>query len=216
MKLMKRSKIILFICNKYIYSITVGAPIVLIIAMGFNYSVYDFCVFGILWTILLTVWTFLTSSTLYWPPGYFSIVCYYLKLRITAFRFKLNNFKTASGQPSLKIGSNFIQKILREHNNLCIKISEYNKYWKIFSTISIFIFIVIISFLSYLIFITRLDLVFRIEFLIILSAHLLLLFIITYSASSISHYNKVLFCDLYSFSVKNKLQIHSKLMVSNY
>jgi hypothetical protein len=50
----------------------------------------------------------------------------------------------------------------------------------------------------------------------ILSAHLLLLFIITYSASSISHCNKVLFRDLYSFGVKNKLQIHSKLMVSNY
>jgi hypothetical protein len=184
--------------------------------MGFNYSVYDFCVFGILWIILLTVWAFLICYAHYWPPGYFSIVCYYLKLRITAFRFKFNNFKTASGQPSLKISSVFIKKTLREHNNLCIKISEYNKYWKIYLTISILIYILVICFLSYLIFITRLDLVFRIEFLIILSAHLLLLFIITYSASSISHYNRVLFHDLYSFSVKNKLQIHSKLMVSIY
>ncbi len=184
--------------------------------MGFNYSIFDFCVFGILWIILWTIWSILISYVLYWPPGYYSIVCYYLKLRITAFRFKLNNFKTASGQPSLKIRSNFIEKILREHNNLCIKISEYNKYWKIYLTISTLIYILIICFLSYLIFIARLDLVFRIEFLMILSAHLLLLFIITYSASSISHCNKVLFRDLYSFGVKNKLQIHSKLMVSNY
>ncbi len=80
------------------------------------------------------------------------------------------------------------------------------------------LYILIICFLSYLIFIARLDLVFRIEFLIILSAHLLLLYtcIITYSASSISHYNRVLFHDLFSFSVKNKLQIHSKLMVNNW
>jgi hypothetical protein len=215
MKLMKRSKIILFICHKYIYSIILGAIIVGFIATGFNYSVYDFCVFGILWMILWTIWALLISHAQYWPPGYYSIICYYLKLRINAFRFKLNNFKTASGQPSLKIGSNFIQNILREHNNLCIKISEYNKYWKIYLTISILLYIVIICYLSYLIFIARLDLVFRIELLIVLSAHLLLLFIITYSASSISHYNRVLFCDLYSFCVKNKLQIHSKLMVSN-
>ncbi len=215
MKLMKRSKIILFICNKYIYSITLGIIIVLIISIAFNYNTYDFCIFGILWIILWTVWGLLICYALYWPPGYFSIVCYYLKLRIAAFRFKLINFKAASGQPSLKMRSRSIEKILREHNNLCIKISEYNKYWKIYLTISILIFIVIISFLSYLIFIARLNLFLRFEYLIILSAHLLLLFIITYSASSISHYNKVLFCDLYTFSVKNKLHIHSKLMVSN-
>jgi hypothetical protein len=212
---MKRSKIILFICNKYIYSITLGIIIVLIISIAFNYNTYDFCIFGILWIILWTVWGLLICYALYWPPGYFSIVCYYLKLRITAFRFKLNNFKTASGQPTLKISSRTIEKILREHNNLCIKISEYNKYWKIYLTISILILILIISFLSYLTLISRLDFVLRIEFLLILSAHLLLLFIITYSASSISYYNKVLFRDLYSFSVKNKLEIHSKLMVSN-
>ncbi len=215
MKLMKRSKIILFICHKYIYSIILGAIIVVMIAMGFNYSVFDFCVFGILWITLWGIWAFLISYVLYWPPGYFSIIGYYLNLRITAFRFKLNNFKTASGQPTLKISSRTIEKILREHNNLCIKISEYNKYWKIYLTISILILILIISFLSYLTLISRLDFVLRIEFLLILSAHLLLLFIITYSASSISYYNKVLFRDLYSFSVKNKLEIHSKLMVSN-
>jgi hypothetical protein len=212
---MKRSKIILFICNKYIYSITLGIIIVLIISIAFNYNTYDFCVFGILWIILWTVWGLLICYTLYWPPGYYSIVCYYLKLRITAFRLKLINFKAASGQRSLKIESLFLEKTLREHNNLCIKISEYNKYWKIYLTISVLIFILIISFLLYLIFIARLNYVLRFEYSIILSAHLLLLFIITYSASSISDYNKVLFHDLYSFSVKNKLQIHSKLKVSN-
>ncbi len=58
----------------------------------------------------------------------------------------------------------------------------------------------------------------RFEFIIVLSAHILLALVLTYFASSISHFNDVLYRDLnsiyFNFQIEMKLKVSFK--VGNY
>ncbi len=106
-----------------------------------------------------------------------------------------------------------IRRLLRDHNNLCKQIDEYNQYWKKYLTLTYFMFVFLVCFLSYGLFISSVKWFSRIEYSVILSGHILLLTIITYSASTVSHFNEIIFRDLYSVCVENRFPISIKLKV---
>jgi hypothetical protein len=59
-----------------IQSITIGGFLVGILTMLF-YDIYDMILYGISWVIIWTIWCYYASIAIYWPSGYFFIVCYY-------------------------------------------------------------------------------------------------------------------------------------------
>jgi hypothetical protein len=208
--LLKRSKIVLFISLQYIYSITIGCFAVIILTFGMNLSLHDFLLYGIPWIIIWTVWCYTACSIAYWLAAYYIIICYYLKSRLNSIRIKIKN--VLSKNKSLR--KSLFKQILKEHDDLCVKINSYNNYWKKYLSITILIYIMSICFLSYLIFFPPIIWYLRFEFVIVLSAHILLVLVLTYFASSISHLNDVLYRDLNSIYFNFNLQIDMKLKVS--
>jgi hypothetical protein len=213
MKILKLSRIVLMICCSYVISIATGCMIAFLLVFGLSYSLANFLVFGISWTIIWSVWSYHSNEAAFYFPGYFFIVCYYLKLRLSSIDKRLKNFIKYSKRFSMISNISIIRRLLRDHNKLCKQIDEYNEYWKKYLTLTYVIFVFLICFITYVVFISSIKWFVRIEYTAVLLAHLLLVLIITYSASTVSHFNEIIFRDLYSVCVKNRFPITIKLKV---
>jgi hypothetical protein len=214
MDLLRKSRIVLMICCFYASTITAGFVFIIGIPMALNYSLVNWLLFGITWTTIWGIWLCNACMAAFYYPGYFFIVCYYLKLRLNSIRIKLNIIRNKSKSLPTNEKILMIRRLLEEHNDLCQQISNFNKYWKKYLSIAYSIFLSIICVLTYVTLIyPGLKLFLRLEYIISLSGHLLLIFIITYSASSVSHYNLILCEDLHSFYAKNSFPIVIKIKV---
>jgi hypothetical protein len=202
------------ICCVYVLSITAGAVSVFGAPMALNYSLTNFLLFGITWTTIWMIWCYNASAVAYYYPGYFFIVCYYLKQRLNSIRIRLNTIRNKSKSLETNEKISMIRKILEDHNDICQQISNYNIYWKKYLSITYSIFLSVICILTYVALIhSGLKWFMRIEYLIVLSAHLLLIFIITFSASIVSNYNLILYKDLHSFCAINCFPIDINIKV---
>ncbi len=202
------------ICCVYVLTLTAGAVAVIGLPMALNYNLVHWLLFGITWTTIWGIWCYNSCLIAFYFPGYFFIVCYYLKLRLNSIRIRLNIIRNKSKSIATNEKILMIRRLLEEHNDLCQQISNYNKYWKKYLSIAYSIFLSIICVLTYVTLIyPGLKWFLRLEYTIALSAHLLLIFIITYSASSVSHYNLILCKDLHSFCAKNSFPIDIKIKV---
>ncbi len=211
---------ILTFCCSYIWTITVGSLAVFAVPFALNYTLANFLLFGIFWIIIWLIWCYNACIGSYYFPGYFFIVCYYLKQRLNSFKIRLNIIRNKSKKlnPNEKILS--ITTLLREHNDICEQISNYNKYWRKYLTITYSIYLSIICILSYDTLInSKLKWSLRSEYGIVLLAHFLLIFIITYSASTVSHFNLILYRSLNSFFAENyanfPIAIKMKVSIQN-
>ncbi len=210
--LLLRSKIV-FMISRYIHrSQTIGGFLVAILTMLY-YDIYDMILYGISWVIIWTVWCYYVGPAIYWPSGYYFIVCFYLKLRLISFQIRLKTFSQRMNRLSMKTKSFLVKGFLKEHNELCQQIFIYNKFWRKYLTITLTIFVLLICFLTYLIFIAPMKWYLRFQLSIALSGHILLVFIVTYSASTIYHFNSVIARDLNKICVNGKLPILEKLKV---
>ncbi len=113
----------------------------------------------------------------------------------------------------MKLKLSMIGRILRDHNNLFKQIDEYNQYWKKYLTLTYIIYVFLVCFLSYAVFISHVKWFLRIEYSLVLSAHILLVLIITYSTSTIWHFNERIFRDLFSICVRTRFSTLIKLKV---
>jgi len=107
-------------------SVTFGCSSVYAIVTTLNYDFVDFLLFGLTWILISLIWCYHCCIVAYYFPGYFFIVCYYLKLRLKTFVKRLKIFKT-----SLKRYPNMakllkVKLLLEEHNDLCKQIHHYN------------------------------------------------------------------------------------------
>jgi hypothetical protein len=210
---LKLSRKVLTICCFYVISIPIGYSAALCLTFGLKYSLTNFLVFGISWTMIWGVWCYHSCKAAFYFPGYFFIVCYYLKLRLSSIDKRLKNFIKYSKRFSMISNISIIRRLLRDHNNLCKQIDEYNQYWKKYLTLTYVIFVFLVCFLSYAVFISPIKWFVRIEYSLTLSAFTLIILIITYSASTVSHFNEIIFRDLYSVCVRNRFPISVKLKV---
>jgi hypothetical protein len=211
---LRKSRILLRISCVYIMSITVGALAIFGLAFGLNYKFSNFLLFGIPWITIWGIWCLNACMPSHYFPAYFFIICYHLKQRLNSIRIRLNIIRLKLKSLTSNEKTLMIRSLLREHNDLCQQIYNYNKYWKKFLTIFYSIFMSIVCILTYVVFISPgLKWFLRIEYAIVLSGHLLVIIIITYSASSVSHFNRILNRNLCSFMVKNCLPIDIKMKV---
>ncbi len=195
---------ILIFCCSYIWTILVGSLGLFAVPYALNYTLTNFLLFGIFWIIIWLIWGYNVCAGSYYFPGYFFIVCYHLKQRLNSIKIRLNIIRNKSKKfnPNEKLLT--ITTLLREHNDICEQISNYNKYWRKYLTITYSIYLSIICILSYDTLInSKLKWSLRSEFGIVLLAHFLLIFIITYSASTVSHFNLIIYRSLNSFWVEN-------------
>jgi hypothetical protein len=192
------------ICCAFILIITAGAMTGVGTFFALNYSQDNFLLYGISWTTIWGLWSYNAGKTIYYFAGYFFILCYHLKQRLNSLRIRLNIIRIKSKSLTLNEKILMIKSILEEHNDICQKIYCYNRYWQKYLTITYSIFLMIICILSYIVLISSgLELFVRILYAIILSAHSLLIFIITYSASSVSDFNHILYKNLCLFITEN-------------
>jgi hypothetical protein len=147
--LIKRSKLILLICFQYFYLIKFGRLIGSTLTMALNYNIYDLFLHGISWIIIWTLWCYFAAYTAYWPPGYFCITCYYLKLRLNSVKIRLKVFILRANRLSVKERSLILKSILNEHNLLCQQINSFNKYWKKYLTTKLILFVLIMFFVVF-------------------------------------------------------------------
>jgi hypothetical protein len=211
---LRKSRILLMICCVYIMSITVGALAIFGFAFGLNYKFSNFLLFGIPWITIWGFWCLIACMPSHYFPVYFFIICYHLKQRLNSIRIRLNIIRLKSKILTSNEKTLMIGRLLEEHNDLCQQICNYNKYWKKFLTIFYSIFMSIVCILTYVVFIfPGLKWFLRVEYAVVLSGHLLVIIIITYSASSVSHFNHKLNRNLCSFMVKNCLSIDIKMKV---
>jgi len=204
MVFLRKSRIVLIICCVYILTITAGVLAVFGLAFALNYSLAYFFLFGISWAIIWGIWTYTGCVTLHYFPAYFLLICYHLKQRLNSIRIRLNDIRNKSKDLTLNEKVLMIGSLLGEHNDLCQNIYCYNKYWQKYLTITYSIFLTINCILAYIVFIaSRLNSFLRFEYAIVLSSHLLLIFIITFSATIVSDFNLILFKDMHSFCAKN-------------
>jgi hypothetical protein len=213
LNLLKLSRIVFIICFSYVISLITGCLTVMGLVYVLNYSIANFLVFGISWAIIWGVWCYHSCNSTFYFPAYFFIVCYHLKQRLSSIEKRLKNFIEYSKNSSMKSKISRIRRLLMHHNDLCKQIDEYNQYWKKYLTLTYLIFVFVVCFLSYVVFISPIKWFVRIQYSVLLSAHILLLMIITYSASTVSHFNEIIFRDLYSVCVENRFPISIKLKV---
>jgi hypothetical protein len=202
------------ICCFYVFTITAGAVVVIGLPMALNYGLVNWLLFGISWTTFWGIWSYNITKIIYFFAGYYFTVCYHLKQRLNSIRIRLNIIRNKSKILTTKMKISMLRRLSEEHNDLCQQISNYNKYWKKYLTIAYSIFLSITCVLTYVTLIySGLKWFLRIEYLIILSAHLLLIYIITYSAASVSDINLILYKDLHSICAKNCFPINIKIKV---
>jgi len=68
----------------------------------------------------------------------------------------------------MKLKLSMIRRLLRDHNDLCKQIDEYNEYWKKYLTVTYLTFISVTCFVSYIVFISDIKWYTRIEYSVVL------------------------------------------------
>jgi hypothetical protein len=161
----------------YVISTYVGCFAVIGLVVVLNYSLANFLVFRFSWIIIWSIWSYYANKADFYFPGYFFITCYHLKLRLSSTEKRLKNFMKYSKHSSMRSKISTISRLLRDHNNFCKQIDEYNQYWKKYLTLTyiIVLSVVLFIFILYFIFISPIKWFARIKFSLVLSAHLLLI-----------------------------------------
>lgn len=86
-------------------------------------NLYDYDTFtGLIWIWILCVFIYLQSGALYMMSACFRVLCHYFELRFEKVHMDTNECLTKSLQPLLV-------NILKEHNHLCSRLHEYNRFW---------------------------------------------------------------------------------------
>ncbi len=202
------------ICCTYVLTITVGSIAFFGVPMALNYSLVNWSLFGFSWTTIWIIWCYNACLGAYYFPGYFFIVCYYLKQRLNSIKIRLNIIRNESKSLTINEKKSMIGRLLEEHNEICEQISDYNKYWRKYITITYSIFLGLICILTYVVFISSgLKWFILVEYEIAFTAHILLIFIITHSASSVSHFNHILYRNLCSLYAENYFSVGFNIKV---
>lgn len=132
-----------------------------------------FNVMTIIWAVINVLWTYMAATHSYICFVYFNSLCYYFRLRYQKVYFTSNNRKyLINSWPfslsqvnrdieiiiSQRLKANervaMLHHILIEHNELCLKVSEYNKFWAKFLMATYFFLIAIICFTMFQAFFT--------------------------------------------------------------
>lgn len=108
----------------------------------------------VIWNLILLVWLYYGSALIYLTFGYFYALAGYLRMRF----HKVNEDIETIIAPDSRLKPNercaLLYHILVEHNEICIKISDYNAFWARYIMYSYFLFIATICYSTFQAFFT--------------------------------------------------------------
>ncbi|XP_027197681.2 uncharacterized protein LOC113792012 isoform X1 [Dermatophagoides pteronyssinus] len=104
------------------------------------------------WTLVQIFWAFLISAYSYICVVFFNSLCYYFRIRYE----KVNEDIEIIINKRLKANERvaLLHHILVEHNSLCLKVAEYNKFWSSHLMSTYFFLVAVICFSSFQAFFT--------------------------------------------------------------
>ena len=110
--------------------------------------------FNMLWTILLTIWLYYSSALTYITYAYFRSLCFYFRMRYN----KVNNDIESIIDPNNRMKPNercsTLHHVLIEHNELCMRITDYNTFWSNYLLYSYFLIVALICYTTFQAFFT--------------------------------------------------------------
>ncbi|UXI20951.1 BLTX81 protein [Sarcoptes scabiei] len=109
-------------------------------------------VLRILWTIIQTFWLLLLCAHIYISSAYFNCLCYYFRIRYEKVNQDIGSLIDRRLKANDRIA--LIQNILVEHNSLCLKVFEYNKFWASYLMSTYFLLVSVICFSTFQAFFT--------------------------------------------------------------
>jgi hypothetical protein len=210
--LRRRAKIAFFISNHCICVITLYGMLVVFIIFYINYELYDYLMYGIIWVIIWGVYIYYACVGIYWFPSYYYIICYYFKIQFRILENDIKLIKRSQNNIPVLRKEALMMRLIKNHNEICRKLTNYNNFWQKYLSQTFIIFLTIILFLSYLYFFTNMPPLPKFEFTFVLSVHVLLIIILLYSSSIVSHFSITTYKLLQSIAVEN-FSIRSKLKV---
>jgi hypothetical protein len=91
----------------------------------FNYDFYRAISFGLISLMLILLYCYYSVALIHYCLMYFLIICYYCKLRMNSINKNLNYLIE-----KFMISNKSIDNLLKDHNDLCNAIYDYNIFWK--------------------------------------------------------------------------------------
>lgn len=129
-KLMRRAKIIYYFSWLAVLFRTVigGGIFVYLYNHKLIYEI-EYQLIGMCWLVILSVWNFYNSGSIYMLAGFYDILCYYFRLRFEKVNSDIDVMISPNVQMTSKERHALLYSILQEHNFLCKKLDEYNRFW---------------------------------------------------------------------------------------
>lgn len=85
--------------------------------------------FNIAWAVILTVWVYYSSAIIYITYAYYDSLCFYFRMRFNKVNNDIEYIINPENRMKPNERSTMLHQILVEHNELCIKVTNYNQFW---------------------------------------------------------------------------------------
>lgn len=100
------------------------------------------------WAVLLIVWSYFCAGATYITFGCFDLISYYFRIRFEKVNDSIQEVIDVRGADK-DMRSKIVNRILHEHNELCIKIHDYNRFWSKYLFYSYVTFVLITCYAIY-------------------------------------------------------------------
>ncbi|CAG2115416.1 unnamed protein product [Medioppia subpectinata] len=110
--------------------------------------------YTILWAVILTVWVYYCSAYAYIAYGHFISLAYYFRMRYHKVNEDIESIIAPDNRMKPNERCTTLQHVLNEHNELCIKIKQYNIFWAKYLMYTYFMFVAVICYTTFQAFFT--------------------------------------------------------------
>lgn len=139
-KLFKRTQVIYYLF--WALSLCRTAIAVSVFIYLYNHKfIYEpeYRIIGFTWLVVLSLWAFYNSGSIYMMAAYYDVLCYYFTLRFEKVNADIDMIISPDAFLDSKERHAMLHRILQEHNHLCKKLDEYNRFWSKYVMYSFFI-----------------------------------------------------------------------------
>ncbi|XP_054163085.1 uncharacterized protein LOC128960939 [Oppia nitens] len=110
--------------------------------------------YTLLWAIVLTIWCYFNSALIYISYGHFNTLAYYFRMRFHKVNEDIESIIAPDNRMKPNERCATLHHVLNEHNELCIKIKQYNLFWSKYLVYTYFIFVAVICYTTFQAFFT--------------------------------------------------------------
>jgi hypothetical protein len=145
-----------------------------------NYDFFRAISFGLISLIVFWLDYYYIAGIIYYSLMYFLIISYYCKLRMNSINENLNILTE-----KFMIPNKAIDNLLKDHNDICNTINDYNLFWKKIYEMTLYGVIPTNLILLHQVFFEDLLLLNRLAFIIAVTSYLSLLFVLNFMTASV-------------------------------